>query len=199
MGTAIDDGSWYEGDHLEAGHMFLKKHRHNLSKIWAASAGLNAEGRPQILAIGFNHVQLIDEHGETFLDVGPRDLRTLRSKSSQGLEVCTTRVIDFDRPQRSWTHLVSDEDAQYPKDLWISLTPFNDDGMQLNPLPWREDEYAYYVGRVVTESAKCDVALAGVAMMVYSMLGWSPDVLQGKSGNELGHVSFFRGAMSGSR
>lgn len=83
---------------------------------------------------------------------------------------------------------MSRADAQRLEDLWLDLPTFNDDGPQLNPLPWREDEYAYYVGRLVTEGARCDAALNGVATRAYSALEYPTkkiDELHGESGKKL--------------
>lgn len=177
--------TWYEGDHLEGGMTFLKQSKHNLDKIWIASAGTDDLGRPQVLVIGFNSVQLIDHEHKVILDIGSREIRAVRAVEAIGTEVCTTGSFTDGTFKSSWLHHISASDATYIENLWLSLRPLNHDGTQLNPLPWREEEYAYYVGRVVTESAKCDVALIGLTTMANLVLGRRHDHLRGQSGGRL--------------
>lgn len=180
-----NEAAWDEDDHLIAGTNFLKRIGHNIDKTWTASAGVDENGSPQVLVIGFNNIQLVNEKGNVVLDVGSRNIRALRVVDAGGLQLCTTPNIATENFQTKWPHHVSADGARYLEELWLDLPPLNHDGTQLNSLPWREEEYAYYVGRVVTESAKCDVALAGLATMALLILGWSPEKVQGQSGQRL--------------
>lgn len=174
-----------EDDHLLAGTNFLRRIGHNIDKTLTASAGLDEDGHPQVLVIGFNNIQLVNEKGKVVLDVGSRNIRALRSVNTGGLQLCTTTNVATENFRTRWPHYISVEDAQYLENLWLDLFPLNHAGPQLNSLPWREEEYAYYVGRVVTEAAKCDVALAGLATTAHLILGRSPEKIHGQSGKAL--------------
>lgn len=100
MWAHADEVPSREGDHLESGHKFLNRIGHSLEKVWTASAGLDVDGNAQVLVIGFNNIELINQSGETILDVGSRGLRTLRTTNAPGIEVCTNGFVNADTLQR---------------------------------------------------------------------------------------------------
>ena len=112
-----------EDDHLLAGTNFLRRIGHNIDKTWTASAGLDEDGHPQVLVIGFNNIQLVNEKGKVVLDVGSRNIRALRSVNTGGLQLCTTTNVATENFRTRWPHYISVEDAQYLENLWLDLFP----------------------------------------------------------------------------
>ncbi|GAB3537220.1 hypothetical protein GCM10027403_20760 [Arthrobacter tecti] len=93
-------------------------------------------------------------------------------------------------------HRVSDADAKYLEEGWLNSTPSMHSGQQLNRLPWREEEYAYYVGRVVTEASRCDVALVSLVLSARALLGQPDGTIYGASGAQLADALDDLGALS---
>lgn len=155
-------------DHLTRGSDTLDQFGYPRDTYWAASAGHGSTGEPQVLVLGRNHLEIVDTSGQSILDAGLREIRSLRPLVGTGLEIYVT-PLGGDREgfrPRHWVHMVADEDANCLDKTWLQLSPSMHNGIQLNTRPWREEEYAYYVGRVLTEAAHCEVKLASVLMLV---------------------------------
>lgn len=167
-------------DHVTAGARALKTLGFDLDHFWTPSAGRNKSGLKQVLVLGLNYIAIVSENGQVVLDVGPREIRGVRQREGSGLEVWVTSIgSSAEIRTRKWLHRVSDLDAEFLENQWLNLSPVTHSGVGLNPLHWKEDEYAYFVGRVVTEAAKCDVTLAELAFVGRSLLGESVENVRG--------------------
>ena len=187
---------WYEGGHVEGGFEVLKGSGHLRSEVLTASAGYSDAGEPQVLVLGHSNLEILSGGGDLHLDVGDREVRAVRPVEGSGIEVCITRMgVSGLRPTR-WMHRISDADARYLEQSWLDSSPFMHSGTQLNPLPWREEEYAYYVGRVVTEASRCDVALVALVLLARALLGRPDGAIYGASGEQLADALDELGALS---
>lgn len=180
---------WLDEDHVRGGAQALESIGFPRDEAWTASAGYSELGLKQVLVFGFNYVAIVLENGQVLLDAGHREVRGVRQRDGVGLEVWVTSASPDPviRP-RKWLHRISDLNATALEEHWFNLSPITHSGIGLNPLHWREDEYSYFVGRVVSEAAKCDVSLAGLATAGKSSLGQSTGKIQGESGTPLADV-----------
>lgn len=183
-------------DHISKGRDFLHRIGRSLHHVQLASFGRNETGDPQALVLGWSAVEILDANGRQLLEVGDRDIRGLRLIDGRGVEVCISKVWTFEVPTTRWMHSVRDEEAQYLEQAWLNWVPLDHEGTQLTPLPWREEEYAYRAGRVVTESARCDAALTGLVVAARQVLGKPASGIHGKSGQELADALDRLGAYS---
>lgn len=172
-------------DHLSKGRDFLRQVGRSLHHVQLASFGRNESGDPQALVLGWSAVEILDANGRQLLEVGDRDIRGLRLIDGRGVEVCISKVWTFEVPTTRWMHCVRDEEAQYLEQAWLNWVPLAHEGTQLTPLPWREEEYAYRAGRVVTEAARCDAALTGLVVAAKQILGEPASKIYGASGGIL--------------
>lgn len=176
---------WYEGDHIEGGFKVLELTNHSRTDVWIASAGYNEAREPQVLILGSNNLEILAGDGELVLDVGYREVRSVRLVQGSGVEVCVTSMGSTGLRPRRWMHRLSDADARYIEQSWLDSSPFMHSGTQLNSLPWREEEYAYYVGRVVTEASRCDAALVALVLSARELLEQQLEGVYGQSGTAL--------------
>lgn len=176
---------WYEGDHLEGGYTALKEFGRSRAGIWTASAGYGEAGKPQILVLHFDFIEILSEDGDLLLEAGHREIRAVRVMEHSGVQVCLSKgESSSSRPTR-WLHCLSHNDARYLEQCWLDMPSFNHTGIQMDHLPWLEAEYAYYVGRVITESSRCDVALALLVSSAHTLLGQPMEKVHGSSGEQL--------------
>lgn len=176
---------WYDGDHVEAGFKVLERTSHSRADIRTASAGYNEAWDPQVLILGNSNLEILTGGGELVLDVGYREVRGVRLVPGSGVEVCVTSMGPSSLRPARWMHRLSDADARYIEQSWLGLSPFMHSGTQLNSLPWREEEYAYYVGRVVTEASRCDAALVALVLSARELLEQPLEGVYGQSGMPL--------------
>lgn len=183
--VSSDTDPWSADDHL-AGRGFLEHIGHPVDQVWTGSAGYNEAGDRQILVYGLSNLEIVSSDGDVLLDVGHRNVRGVRRLVGVGVEVCLATAASGDpmSPGR-WIHRVSDRDAAHLEGLWLDLSPMTHSGVGLIPLHWREDEYAYFVGRVITEASKCEVTLADLVVACRSLLGESTTGVYGESGKPL--------------
>lgn len=174
---------WYEGDHLAGGIDALTGWGHPRHEIWTASAGYNDDGDPQIVSLGISNLQILNGNGELLLDVAHREVRAVRAVEGLGVQINVAPAMSS-RPMK-WTHCVVDQDARYLEGSWLNMSTHHHDGTQLNPLHWKEEDYAYYVGRVVTEGARCDSTLIGVVISSRELLRQPTTGIYGSSGQPL--------------
>lgn len=185
MASDTGEGTWYEGDHVQGGFAVLE--RLGYPRLWTqtASAGSTEHGIPQILVLGYSNVELLTSEGDLLLDVGSREVRAVRLVRGAGVQLCVTPRGESGLRQTRWMHRVSDADAQFLEQCWLNASPTTHFGTQLNYLPWREDEYAYLVGRVVTGAARADIALSALVVAARHLLGQSGVSVHGASGEKL--------------
>lgn len=176
---------WYTGDDLEGGAKFLRGLGRSPMDYMTVSAGYSAEWEPQVLVLGHGHVEILNHSGAQILDAGEREVRAVRRMEGSGVQVCLCSKVENGefRPTR-WLHRVSEAGARYLEQCWLDAHRIVHSGVQLNPLHWREEEYAHYVGRVVTEAAKCDTALVALVLSAQKLLGRDSPVF-GASGSQL--------------
>lgn len=179
---------WYDGDHVEGGYKVLERSTHPRSNVQFASAGYDDAWEPQVLVLGCSNLEILNGHGELLLDAGQREIRAVRLAEGVGVEVCLTSMGATGLRPTKWMHRLSDADARYMEQCWLDSSPFMHAGTQLNQLPWREEEYAYFVGRVVTEASRCDAALAALVLTARELLGQPLEGVHGQSGNPLAEV-----------
>lgn len=185
MANDARGSAWYSGDHLEGALHVFERWGRSLDEVWTASAGRSDNGDPQVLVFGYSNIQILDRAGKLLLDVGDREVRAVRLVEGSGIEVCITRMgVDGLRPPR-WMHCVSDADGRYLENCWLDWSPFMHSGVQLSPLPWREVEYAYFVGRVVSEASRCDVMLVELVRSLRALRGQLGGSISGASGENL--------------
>lgn len=136
--------------------------------------------------MGLCNIEILSADGDVLLDAGYKEIRGVRRVENDGVEVWVTPASAHDPlRQRRWIHKVSEHAAHHLEDLWLNSSPITHSGVAMTHLHWREDEYAYSVGRVITEAAKCDVSLAGLAIAGRSILGESTEGVLGQSGEPL--------------
>lgn len=182
----LDEGKWYAGDHIDGGFEALEKLGRPREDIRLASAGYSDSGDPQVLMMGWSHLEILKRDGHLILEVGDREIRGLRLVEGAGVQVCTTPGGGSVLRQTKWMHRVSDDAARYLEQSWVDSYPVMHEGTQLNSLPWREEEYAYYAGRVITEGARCDAALVELVFSARKLLGRELDeTIYGASGEPL--------------
>lgn len=157
-------------DHISEGIDLLKKFGRSLDSVIHASFGHSESGAPQVLVFGSSYVEILNGDGDQLLEVGDRDIRGLRLVEGSGIELCISREWVFKISSLRWMHRIQDRDAQYLEEFWINWTPIIESGAQLTPIPWREEEYARYVGRIITESARCEMALAALASLALELM-----------------------------
>lgn len=188
---------WAEEEHIICGSRVLDQLNHPRDEVWTASCGYNDRNERQILVFGLSNLEILSPAGDVLLDVGHKEVRGIRRVENIGVEVCVSGAVSGTeiRPRR-WAHRVSDQDAQYLEEHWLNLTPVTHSGVGLNSLHWREDEYAYFVGRVVTEAAKCEVTLAELAITGMKLLGKDTEGVHGESGSQLAKFLTDLGAKS---
>lgn len=186
MTSDLPKTAWYEGDHVEGGFEVVQRLGRPRAEIVTASAGYNGTGEPQVLMLGRANVEILSDNGDLLLDVGDREIRALRLVRRSGIEVCITGIgtNGNSRPTR-WMHRVSEADAGYLEQVWLDMPRHLHNGTQLNPLPWREDEYAYRAGRVVTEASRCDAALTVLVLSARARLEQPAGKIYGASGEPL--------------
>ncbi len=185
MTNRAPQDAWFEDDHVEGGFKFLEQCGRPRDDIVVASAGVGASGEPQVLVLGPMNVEILDARGAVILDVGQREVRGLRLAGESGVQLCITPLGANGIRDARWTHEVSAADARFLEKCWLEMTPFSHTGIQLNRLPWREEEYAHYVGRVLTEASRCDTALVALVLMARGSLGLPDGRLMGASGEQL--------------
>lgn len=176
---------WYDGDHVEGGFKVLEVTSQSRADVWTASAGYSDAWEPQVLVLGTSHIEILTGDGELLLDVGYREVRAVRLVQGSGVEVCVTGMGPTSLRPKRWMHRLSDVNARYIEQSWLDSSPFIHSGTQLNSLPWREEEYAYYVGRAVTEASRCDVSLAALVLTARELLEKPPEGVYGQSGKPL--------------
>lgn len=187
--TANGGGAlWYEGDHLEGGYKALKEFGRSRTNVWTASAGHGEAGKPQILILHFDFIEILSGDGDLLLEAGHREIRAVRVMEHSGVQVCLAKGEPSSSRPRRWLHCVSHSDARYLEQCWLDMPSLNHSGIQMDHLPWREAEYAYYVGRVITESSRCDVALALLVSLAQTLLGLQTEKVHGSSGNQLAEL-----------
>lgn len=176
---------WYDGDHVEGGFKVVESTNHTRADVWTASAGYSDEWEPQVLILGSGNLEILTGDGELILDVVYREVRAVRLVQGSGVEVCVTGMRPEGLRPKRWLHRLSDVDARYIEQSWLDSSPFMHSGTQLNSLPWREEEYAYYVGRVVTEESRCDAALVALVLSARELLEQPLEGVYGQSGTPL--------------
>lgn len=176
---------WYEGDHIQGGSRALTEWGYPREDLFMASAGYGGNGEPQVLALGYNNLRIVNGHGEVDLEVAHRGVRGVRAVDNLGVRVHIAPGTPSFFSQSMWTHLVADNDARYLENTWFIVPTHHHNGSQLNPLHWKEEDYAYYVGRVITEGARCDSTLIGLAMMARPLLELPQKRFHGASGTQL--------------
>lgn len=184
-------------DHLNLGTSALERQGYPREEYLTASFGKGDGGHDQVLVMGRNHVAIRSMDGDVILDAGLREIRGVRFVAGRGLQVWVTSRPDLSHfGKQYWEHLLADADAEYLERLWLQTEPFSHTGVQLNRRPWREEEYAYFVGRAVTEAARCDVRLSsGLALI--KMRGFQFNTPpRGKSGTQLADLLDEVGAYS---
>ncbi|TWP33546.1 hypothetical protein [Leekyejoonella antrihumi] len=158
-------------------------------EIVAATLGYSDQGEPQVLVLGVQgNVEIVTPDGDVLLDVGHRDVRTIRLLPDVGVEVCLSGRAPVSFHRSRWVHRTPDHAAAELEDRWLGWTPVTHSGLQLNPLPWREEDYAYSVGRVITESAQCDIVLAQLVALSRELVDKPPGTIHAASGKELGNA-----------
>lgn len=187
---------WYEGDHVEGGFKVVELTNHSRADVWTASAGYSDEWEPQVLMVGSSNLEILTGDGELILDVGYREVRAVRLVQGSGVEVCVTSMGPEGLRSKRWLHRLSDVDARSVEQSWLDSSPFMHSGTQLNSLPWREEEYAYYVGRVVTEASRCDAALVALVLSAREVLEQPLGGVYGQSGTPLADALDKLGAYS---
>lgn len=175
---------WYEGDHVRGGTQALIDWGYPREDFRMASAGYNDAGEPQVLALGSSHLWIVNRNGGVVVEVAHRQVRGVRSVAGMGVQVHVAPGPPS--RQRMWIHVVADHEAKYLEDTWLITRTHQHNGVQLNPLHWKEEDYAYYVGRVITEGARCDSTLIGLALIARPLLGLSTKGIYGSSGSQLG-------------
>ncbi|GAA1675853.1 hypothetical protein GCM10010977_22000 [Citricoccus zhacaiensis] len=195
MSNAGED-IWYEGDHVLGGTQALTEWGYPREDFFTASAGYSDAGEPQVLALGISYLRIVNGNGEVVLEVAHREVRGVRAVAGVGVRVHVASGSLSLSGQRTWTHVVADHEAKFLEDSWFVVPTHRHDGVQLNALHWKEEDYAYYVGRVITEGARCDSTLIGLALMARPLLGLPTKGIHGSSGSplakafeELGEIS----------
>ncbi|GAB3253137.1 hypothetical protein [Arthrobacter pigmenti] len=174
---------------MEAGFQALEAFGHPRDQVWVASQGCNSNGDRQVLVIGFCNIEILSGDGDVLLDAGYKEVRGVHCVEGSGVEVwATSASVDDPMRQRCWIHKVSENAAKFLEDRWLTLSPITHSGIGINPLHWREDEYAYSVGRVITEAAKCDVSLTALVVAGRSLLGESTEEIHGQTGKPLANI-----------
>lgn len=186
-----------EPDPSEDGYRLLKDLGHPVSDIYAASAGFNEMTSEQILVFGSTYVQILSPAGAVLLDVGDRDVRGVRRLQGVGVEVW---VDPFSQggyfPSSRWLHCTTEADATHLEDFWLRRPRVTHAGVQLSRLHHREDDFAYFVGRVITAGAKCDLSLAALAQAGYRILERKTDGILNQSGYTLADILMSLGRRS---
>lgn|SRR5690625_1385383 len=176
---------WYEGDHVQGGSQALTDWGYPREDYFTASAGYNDAREPQVLTLGRSNLRIVNRNGEVALEVAHREVRGVRAVVGVGVEVVVAPGPSTLSGQRMWTHVVTDDEAKYLEDTWFVIPTHHHNGVQLSPLHWKEEDYAYYVGRVITEVARCDSTFIGLAVSARSLLGLSTKGIHGSSGAQL--------------
>lgn len=187
---------WYEGDHVEGGFEALKRSGRPRTEVLTASAGYSDTRKPQVLVLGYSNIEILSGDGDLLLDVGDREVRAVRLVEGSGIQVCITSMGESGLRPTRWMHRLSDADAGYLEKFWLDVSPFMHSGTQLNRLTWREEEYAYYVGRVVTEASRCDAALTALVLSARALLSQPDGTISGASGGPLADALDEFGALS---
>jgi hypothetical protein len=185
MRSNVGGERWYKGDHVEGGYAALERSGRSRDEVLTASAGYSEADEPQVLVLGYGHLEILSGDGDLLLNIGDRDVRAVRLAEGRGVQVCIGQASGSALGPTRWLHRVSDPDARYLEQCWLDSPRFMQPGMQLNPLPWRDEEYAYYVGRVVAEASRCDAALAGLVLSARALVGKPPGKIHGASGKIL--------------
>lgn len=159
----VDYEGWNKaGDHLHDGMAIANALSYARDSYLFASLGKQQDGSSQVLILGRSHIEIVEPTGTVLLDVGLREIRGVHRVEGLGLRVNVTgRDLDGFR-KRQWDHRVSDSAASELESAWLNCDPSMHDGVQINSRPWREEEYAYYIGRVLTEAALCEVLLSNL-------------------------------------
>lgn len=177
---------WNSNDHLAGGARVLDAMSLSLEEFWIASAGRNESGTKQVLVFGLNYLAIVEADGQVVLDVGHHEVRGVRQLDGSGIEIWGTSH-EPDQPLRHnrWLHLIADADAKYLEDFWLKQFPITHSGIGLNPVHWKEAEYAYSVGRIITEATRCDFMIAELVVACRTLLIQPTQNIRGRSGTDL--------------
>lgn len=154
------------------GYAALEELGYRRADFRTASLGKSKDGDPQLLVLGNSHIEIRSIDGEVLLDVGIREIRGVRAVKGEGLNIWVTSLGgEGELRDRRWVHLIADHDASYLDQCWLDMDPYVQEGPQLVRLPWREEECAYYVGRALTEAARCEVQISSLLALLEGS-GW---------------------------
>ena len=148
---------WYEGDHVEGGFEVLERSGHPRTEV-LTDGGTAAPGDHRCSCWVTTNLEILSGDGDLLLDVGDREVRAVRPDLGRfGHPSVHHQHGESGLLPTRWMHRISDADARYLEQCWLDASPFMHPGTQLNRLCWREEGYAYYVGRVVTEASAVTV------------------------------------------
>lgn len=153
---------WYEHDHIGRGdHALGGLDRDANTVVTLASEGLDSDGNVQLLLITTDSIEVWSlETQELAFDFAHWQVRMLKKVPTFGL------LIISNGPYRQRVeHRIRDTEASKITKHWENALTFSHTGPQVSPLSWRQDQFAYLLGRVVQGAAQAEHNLG-------SLLAW---------------------------